>query len=871
MKTIVNLAGLLAVLFSSILVTPAVFAQKKVLGVPENFILPSDYSESPEQLEKYLREGTKNKDKKNAWLVISDRASNPVFEKPDLSSTKLKNIEFGEYFYVVDEEPDWVKIIDAPVDELKIQKNTDKKDWFSGWVPKNKILLWNSGLVDIHTNIHRKVLLLNRVDDIQNVLKLPEKVKVKRFKSPTAASDPLPEIQIFDFYFVMKEENGMLLLSTESEIGPLTMTSLVGWVDKRRSEKWNTRLCLEPNFEENGFNERKANPKLQLKAFDSFASAKEFSEGNGSEKGVFWQDDPVTIKRDKLAVENPYRFNGSVMRFPMIKLEKGNGVDYLFSGVIGSIKSKQGSGFISEIGEVDYSSIEGYVTDLERKANNVNIFFVIEGTDSTYAYKDRIIQSIGRINREATKGIANVNYGALIYRDLPEEKTAKGNRLTEHVRLSRDFDNMINFIQNAEFRNYVDRNPYTALYHGMMQALTLGGFRKDDLNIILLIGSYGDFKIDKDLLKEAKKMKKDKMIYEDLTPLYENLNEIDAHLYAVQLRNDGTKASNGFAKQGQILISESAKFAYNKYYGNENNPQTRELISKLKSDHQLYISVPDMPDITEGNDLILAGGRVPGRLLKPETGQYIAPSQLAEVLLKDVLESVNFTKTLKEIVSLVLVTGKSASAADIGAELHVDAGRFAPALASLLNDMVRGDKVANEDLYNSLFEKYKLFAQVYFPTRIQGAKNPAVSYVLFMPESDLVEYKRLIERCLVNESSYDKKRDKLFEIYKELIVNLAGETALRKRKPADFTRGELMQLVQGLYNSGLEINVPLDVRIGDIRDEKKVPNAEIDQLLQHSKKVWDFLDSVLRKPNYDFCYTSEAGNRYYWIPVEAAF
>lgn len=874
MKNAVFLWRLLLVALPGLIVVAPVLAQKKVLGKPDQFRMPTDYFDNPLNYEKYIQVATKNKDAKNAWLVISDRDNNSVYEKPDLNSAKVGVVGFREHFYVLEEEKDWIKIVDAQVDELRI---TNKKREL-GWIPKKNILLWNSGVVGLSSNIHKKVLLLNRADDIRNVLKLQDKLKVDIYRAPDASSTKEPDLKIFEFYFVMKRENNMVLLCQESEISPFTLEKIVGWVDERRCSPWNTRICLEPNYEPEGFEERKANPNFRLRAFETFEAASAFAETGGPEKNVYWKDDPVGIRREKMSKSNPNRFNGSVVRFPMLSSNPGAtpGFDYFRSGIVGSIKVKKESSkstsFDSEIAERDYSPIKEYVDEMDRKTDNVNIFFVIEGTDSTYAFKDHIIQAINAINSDVVKGIPNVNYGALIYRDLPEEKTPKGDRLTEFIRLTRDFDKVTAFIQKTEFRNYVDRDDYTALYHGMLQSLTQAGFRKDELNIILLIGNFGDFKIDADRKKAALKTKKN-MVFDDLSTIYQNLNELDAHLYAIQLRNEGTKASNGFAKSGQILILESAKYAYNKYYGNKDNPQTKELLSRLSTDHKIAVGEPAMADIFEGNDIPLEGGRFPGRLVKPAENRYLLPNQLTAYMKNDVNESIQFMKTLKAIVSDIFVKGSDADGAEIEGEYKIDAGRFAPALADMLNEMLKDDQVAKMDLFNALDDKYKLFAEVYIPRMIQGAKYPAVSYVLFMPESDLVEYQRLIQRCLNQAgSSYDKKRENLFEIYKELIVNFSGETALRSKKPDDFTRSELLQLMQGLYGSGLQINVPLDVRIGDIRDERKVTNDQIDELLQSFKRVEKFLTDALRAAEeYDFCYRSETGNRYYWIPLTDAF
>ncbi len=868
------------VLFSLIFFVSGLFAQKRVLGKPDNFESPIDYFDSPANYDKFIQTDTRSKSSDNAWLVISDRESNTVYEKPNTSSATVATLGFQEYCYVVSEEKDWIEVIDASVDKLKII-NVKRK---LGWIPKKNILLWNSGVVQSGTKIHRKVLLLNRADDVENILKLKKQEFVEMYKGPTTATK-LPDRKIFDYYFVMKKDGSRLLLCEEDNVSAFNVDKIIGWVDERRCAKWDNRICLEPNYTAAGYEERKANAKFQVRAFENEAASKAYAEQFVENKNdIFWKDDPVMVKRDKMSKTNPYRYQGSVIRFPLLaKTDNAPAQSQIEgccfrSGIIGTIKTrKDGSstmGFDSEIAEMNYGVLSSQVADMNKKTGNVNIFFVIEGTDSTFAYKNYLLQSINAINTELGTGIPNLQYGALIYRDIPEEKARVNgqvtNRLTEFVALTQDFDKVIGFIERAEFRNYEDRDDPTALFYGVSQALTQAGFRDEELNILLLIGNYGDYRVDKDR-KAAAIKSKHKTLYEDLTPIVENLSAREVHLYAVQLHNDGNKISNSFSKQAQVLILESAKYAYNKYYGNRSDPQTQELLNKLSKDHQIDISEPTMADIFEGDDIPLLGGRYPGRLIKPAANRYLTPAQLAAALKNDVKESLDFTKMLKMIVSSVYGVGNGLSAAEIESELKGDAGRWAPALASMLNKKMEEHTVSSKDLYNSLDVKYKLYTEVYIPKQYQGAQNPTMSFALFMPETELMEYKRSIDRLISDDvSSYSKRREKMYDTYKELITQFSGETGLRTID--NFTRDQVAQLMQGIYGSGLKLNVQLDVRIGDLRDEKKVSNEQIDALMKRFKEVQTNLSDALRKAEgYDFCYVSEAGNRYYWIAIEDAF
>ncbi|MCB0521057.1 MAG: hypothetical protein H6577_13840 [Lewinellaceae bacterium] len=850
-------------------------AQKKILGKPDIYVAPVDYFDEPSKYQAFLQ-NTSTKSKDDGWMVVSDRDDNQVFDKPN--GTPIGTVGFREYFFVTDEKDDWVEIIDATVDELKVV-NLKRK---VGWLPKTNLLLWNSGLVGQSTHIHKKVLLLNRADDIQNVIKYPDKNLVKIFRGPNTDKKE-PDRRIFDFYFILKKDpdRGMLLLSQEAIISPFTLDKIIGWVSARRCDPWDTRICLEPNFDEAAYNERRENKKVRMRAFKTEAGARQFSEGSGGDNEIFWEDDPVIIRKEKMAQSNPRRFKGSVVRFPMINVSSSglDNFEYYQSGVIGSIKIKKdgtSTKFESEIAEADYAKFQDYLIDLERKAKKVNVFFVVEGTDSMYAYRQQVVQALKTINTQVVSNVPDVSYGALVYRDLPEESVSVGgqkvNRLTEYVSLTQDFDKVVNFLNKVEYKNIADRDPYTALFYGLSQALTVGGFRPDELNVIILVGCYGDFRIDSDRKTAAVGHP---ALMENIDPIVESLSKINAHFYSVQVRNDGTTAARSFANVSRHFMLESAKFAYNRQYGNRRNPETQELLSKLQKDYNINVQEPTMAEINEMDNISLIGGRIPGRLIKAPFGKNMEISQLATIMTSDVDESLEFVRTLKSVVSKIYVEGAAASDVNnVESELKVDAGRFAPALAEFLNQMLKDDEIAKNDLYNSFDEKYKLYTEVTIPRFIQGATHPTVSYVLFMPETDLVEYVRTIQRCLIDYiGSYDKKRQSLFEVYRELVNQFTGEGAyLRNKKPEDLTRSDLLRLMQGVYNQGLRIDVEEDIRIGDIRDEKKVSNEEVDNLMQRFKDIESRLNNILRSADtYEFCYTTDENNRYYWIPIGDVF
>ncbi len=328
------------------------FGQKKVLGKPELFQHPVDYFSSAPSYEKFIRIGTTIKDKENAWAVFSDRDNNPVYQKPTTASKVTATLGFRDHCYVINEEDDWIEIVDASVDKLKIV-NLKRS---LGWVPKKKMLLWTSGLVQSGTNISQKVLLGNRADEIIQVLAAEKMGFTRPFKGPETNEKEAAH-RSFDLFFVLKKENGRVLLSEDGELSTFNLDKIIGWVDERRCIPFYNRIWIEPNFSADGWNERKARPNRRLLGFMTEEAAKNYAElGILEEKEVVWAEDPVTLPSEKMpgsgsgdpnaqlieamlsekmSNSNPYRLSGSVFRLPVLSsTESGPGKFNYFRSIV---------------------------------------------------------------------------------------------------------------------------------------------------------------------------------------------------------------------------------------------------------------------------------------------------------------------------------------------------------------------------------------------------------------------------------------------------------------------------------------------------------------------------------------------------------
>ncbi|MEO0777057.1 MAG: type VI secretion system protein TssR domain-containing protein [Bacteroidota bacterium] len=832
-------------------------AQRKVLGAPESFLRPVDFFDNQNSYEKYLLDRTSPKLRKEGWFVFSDRNNNPLYEKP--GGAAIDEIGFRDHFFVVEEKNEWVKVMEVTVDELKI---IDKKGK-SGWIPKSKLLLWPRGIIDPITGINKKVLLLNKADEIERYFRDRQGLDlVAVFTSPDG-TEKLSDRNIFEYFFVLKRENGRILVSAEAELGVFNKDKVIGWIDERDCTIWNSRVCLEPNFMPSAYEERKSRSSYHIKGFKSLSGAIDYNSGGASRGEIFWDYDPVKQDARLMSEANPFRYNGSIIRFPMVAMESNGGIDYFQTGIVGKIQLSDKNQIIGDLSEVKWSNLKKYKDQLVHKSANVNIFFLIEGTESVAPYKPQIMEAISDIYRQSFGEGRQVRYGAMIYRDIPEEK---GNGITQHIALTSQFDQVKTFVENTPFESLYDRDEYTALYYGLNKALKVGGFDKKDLNIVLILGSYGDFKVNKSRkLSDANHP----AYIKDSESIIRDLNDIEANVYSIQVHNDGYRAAKSFSAISQHLILETAKYSYNTTYGSSSG---QELLQTMRENSdQFKIEVPTMELDPADTRTPLEGASILGALNRPSAGNSLSAAQVRQIMAAEIANSIGFVSTFKEVVVKMIDNGETLEDSFEGLEGRQEdgqvrtAGEFAPAMAKWLYGILEGREVPVEDIIK---EKLRLFTEVYLPRNLPDAQYPTVSYVLFMPENDLRDYQQTINRCVVVGGSYDKKREALFEVYKALVEQFTQDWNGGK----DITRNDLIAQMQGVGGMGLKIDDPLDHVIEDVLNSKKVSNGRVDEIIARFAEVSTFLDGIIRQGDaYDFCYATDELNRYYWIPIESAF
>lgn len=182
---------------------------------------------------KYGQTGTGRDFKKTYWDVYSDRDGNVTYKTNRVKDAYGK-LAFRQKVRIARIQNHAALVYAVPDTETTFPEIPKDVQWL-GWVPMDRLLLWDKAPVT-DEGLDVKVLLNWKVADTEDLFSVsPTK------DSPIAGRDQA-------FYYLVKKEKDMMLLSRKPEAGT-DASNLCGWVSGSSVILWKTRLALEPEWE----------------------------------------------------------------------------------------------------------------------------------------------------------------------------------------------------------------------------------------------------------------------------------------------------------------------------------------------------------------------------------------------------------------------------------------------------------------------------------------------------------------------------------------------------------------------------------------------------------------------------------------------
>jgi len=397
----------------------------------------------------------------SAWIIYSDRQNNPVYDRPS-GRVVGSSLNFMEPLRVKAIQGDWINVFSGTIED----KGRFKNDVDRGWIQVKYVVLSSYAVLNDQSAPRKAMALISLRDGQLNQGDIPKDLQ----KNYNLYFDPGKQqlkgtSQKFIIRFILKESTTSKLLSNTDKLGnnaTALKNNVAGWMANFHITEWDTRLCLEPASNTQAV---QAYQGFDVPVFPTREQLERYYT-SGNVKGA--------ILKNKLRAQpqSPY-----IMRLPI--LESMGGKDEMKKvATVGSLRG--------ELSNDERANFETEVRRLTKLQKNINILFVIDGTQSMSRIYSPVAQSIKRVIRNNAEIGANLKFGALVYRDYPDGADAFTIQpLTSNTSQVEDW--LMRVVCKS-----ADKDLAEAQYMGIIEGVKKAGFVQGQSNIIVLVGDAGN-------------------------------------------------------------------------------------------------------------------------------------------------------------------------------------------------------------------------------------------------------------------------------------------------------------------------------------------------------------------------------------------
>jgi len=443
-----------------VLITNISLQSQDLLYVPDFFNkqveskIIQDIYKSNTVLENYSSAGNS----KSFWVVYSDRDNNKLKVSANGSNNGTE-LTFKQPLFVKEVDDNWLLVCSV------LDDNEDL-----GWINASNLILsryslmTNSNIKNNKFSVPRKGVILNNI----NAQSFGENIEnnKKYYSNPNkneALNVTFPKK--FQTLFIFKETEKSFLLASTDYLSGTPSTSIMklnGWIDKVFVRNWDTRVALEPARTELSMNEYSG---VTLRGYEY-------------EKDLLSCVDKSFCKDIFITKFKCEPIRNNVMRKPVIESDVNDNPN---------IKK-----VICLTNDTELNPLyEQKLLDATKLSEKMNIVFVLDATKSMKPYYKSISKSLQKVIDYNKKIIeADVEMGVIIYRDY-----ADGDNQYNFLPLTNDINKVKTFINNTECISK-DNDLAEAQFNGLINGLPRMGFKKNESNVIVLIGDCGNHQND---------------------------------------------------------------------------------------------------------------------------------------------------------------------------------------------------------------------------------------------------------------------------------------------------------------------------------------------------------------------------------------
>lgn len=744
------------------------------------------------------------------WEVYSDRDGNAVYMEPSTSSTKLGELKFNTVLRIAKIQNDFALLYIEP-NKNQAYPRISGDAVFYGWVPMKNLLLWSGCLADRH-GIFNKALLCSNYDAAEKNTGA-QLVHDVGYRAPNKNG---AQYQIASggsqFFYIMKRENGMVLLSSQSTLeGTLSRQMLYCWVEAHNFVPWNQRTCLEPNWNQEDV---EYFIKQGVKVHNIYGQRSLSGELLASIKIPVKDSLPKNaLDMDPEAWDNIFRWPGSKLRLPILGSYNN----------MWNISTFVAPGSTIDVDPEQQRILQEQKAKLEAKLR-INLVFVVDGTNSMKPYfaevREAIKSSLSFFEKEQ-----KVKVGVVIYRNK-----ADGDKVTAVCPLTpREYiAKVTSFLDSAEAVS-VGLTEEEALYTGLNTALDKIRFRAGESNMIMVVGDCGEKIEGSDTQRAA---------------IVQKLKNQDIHLMAFQVKNLNKAAYSSFTSQMNYLIrntmlQNNRKMVEDPAIASKINVTYEPLSKSGAKGNNFYATNTDVKNLYIGYNCVT----------DPSVNNGIMPPVVLKELINGTIK--DFAATVQSQLD-ILVKRMSGVAP---ANSLVKSGDGTVSVSQAFADKILGKGIKQNAVVN--------FAG--YTSKTHSSGRDFFKSVLFIEEKELQELLRVLEEVKrAADDSNAEYRKPYIDALRALVGSLTG--SLSDATSSRMTQQDIMNMIGGLAVDNRAAKGPT---LDELNNPHIVSNEEYLSIIQDFVKKVEELRVIANSEDYRKRYAKDFnGECFYWIPVE---
>lgn len=755
-----------------------------------NAQLPSTAMKTPYKIKTYPTQQTinqissgdvSNMDMMEAfWNVFSDRNENATYDAPNSKRTK-DVLGFLDRVTIAEIRGDWAHIYQETYLQQFPTISKQAKDL--GWIKMENLILSDFALKN-NNNFTRKAMVLTTLTSGGSVNE-----EYNRFYSnpELKASKVTPNFaKTFEIYFILKVEGKRCLIcKSDKVVGGESEArgSILGWIDEKNLTFWDHRVCLEPSSLPEAIAEY-GDKRMLIFAPDKKNSAISFFNGE------------VPANHIRSLELKSTRADGYTYRLPIIETDPTNN-NIVRVGTIGNI---------SERDSREEERLRKKLQDSKNKAQNINILFVIDGTNSMKDYFAPAAQSIARSISQikARNNQNNLKFGALVYRDYADGKDAAVLK-----KLTSNHDEVIGFLNGTQCFSKASEVP-EAMFNGLIEGVKNCGFRQGESNLVILIGDAGNH------VPDPKRKSIEDVLKEML--------RFDCNFVAFQVNNGSHRSHDYFNEQARKIMLDNAKNVVQKY------GYKGDLIVVRENKNTFKLSIAKEQEVN--NDLFIIG-----RFTFADKGSSINTRELERAIEQTIVDYNELTAKLISDLENVLNT----------------MGGFTDEFKAWM----RRSGFTDQEI-RRLENMGAVKVDGWMSKKTQGYSNDLVQPVLFLSREEFTSY---INTCLeirrlgTGRSGYQ-------DAFIQQLSRISGDR-ISKDVVLNYTISQTWEQLFGYVYQDKEIG---KLRIRDLTTPTIFTDAMFTRFHQRFNTK---LNNVEKFSSTTYPFSFESNNiQYYWVPLE---